>query len=129
MPALAIHLSRPHRRLAYAGLAAALVAVIVVVYARDTVGWWPIVAFGLGPDLALLLGAGSGLESGQLHPRAVPFYNFAHRFWGPVVLGTVALAASLPSAWLVGGLAWATHIAVDRAVGYGLRTRDGFQRA
>src|SRR5262245_6603448 len=129
VPALAIHLSRPHRRLAYAARAARLVAVLGVVHARDTLGWWPIVAFGLGPDLALLLGAGSGLDRGQIHPRAVPFYNLAHRFWGPVVLGTVAFAASLPPAWLVGALAWATHIAVDRTVGYGLRTRDGFQRA
>jgi Domain of unknown function (DUF4260) len=116
------------RRLAYAGLAAGLVAAIVFVYAREDVGWWPVVAFGLGPDVALLLGAGRGLERGQLHPRAVPLYNAVHRFWGPLALGIAALAASLPAAWLVGALAWATHVAVDRAVGYGLRTRDGFQR-
>ena len=128
MHAVAIHLSRPMRRVGYAVLAAALIALIVLVYARETVGWWPVVAFGLGPDLPLLLGAGRGLERGQLHPRAVPLYNLVHRFWGPVALGVIALAASLPAAWLVGALAWATHIAVDRAVGYSLRTRDGFQR-
>ena len=128
MHAAAIHLSRPARRVGYAVLAAALVSLIVLVYARETVGWWPVVAFGLGPDLALFLGAGRGLERGQLHPRAVPLYNLVHRFWGPVALGAIALAASLPAAWLVGALAWATHVAVDRAVGYTLRTRDGFQR-
>lgn len=25
-------------------------------------------------------------------------------------------------------LAWASHISIDRPLGYGLRTRDGFQR-
>jgi hypothetical protein len=129
MHAVATHLSPAHRRLAYAGLAAALVAVIVLVYARESVGWWPVVAFGLGPDLPLLLGAGRGLERGQLHPRAVSLYNAVHRFWGPLALGAITLAASLPAAWLVAALAWATHIAVDRAGGYSLRTRDGFQRS
>jgi hypothetical protein len=126
--AVATKISQSHRRLAYAGLAAALVGAIVFVYVREEVGWWPVVAFGLGPDLALLLGAGKGLERGQLHPRAVPLYNAVHRFWGPLALGIAALAANLPAAWLVGALAWAAHVAVDRAVGYGLRTRDGFQR-
>jgi hypothetical protein len=129
MTAIAFPLSSSHRRVGYAALAVVLVGLIVLVYARETVGWWPVVAFGLGPDLALLLGAGRGLEHGQLHPRAVPLYNLLHRFWGPLALGVVALAASLPAAWLVGALAWGTHIAVDRAVGYGLRSRDGFVRA
>jgi Domain of unknown function (DUF4260) len=124
----ALHLSRPARRAGYAALAAALVGLIVLVYARETVGWWPVVVFGLAPDLPLFLGAGRGLEKGQLHPRAVPLYNLVHRFWGPAALGALALVASLPAAWLVGALAWATHVAVDRAVGYGLRTRDGHQR-
>jgi hypothetical protein len=129
MHAHALSLSRSHRRLGYAVLAAGLVALIVLVYARETVGWWPVVAFGLGPDLPLLFGMGRGLERGRLHPRAVPLYNLVHRFWGPLALGTLALAAGLPAAWLVGALAWATHVAVDRAVGYGLRTRDGFIRS
>ena len=41
-----------------------------------------------------------------------------------------ALAAVvLPAGYLVGALAWAFHISLDRAVGYGMRTRDGFQRS
>ena len=63
-----------------------------------------------------------GLTKGQLHPRAVPLYNALHRFIGPVILAFVP-------GFLVGALAWGLHIAVDRAVGYGLRDRDGFQRA
>ena len=34
----------------------------------------------------------------------------------------------LPTGYLVGALAWAFHISLDRTVGYGKRTRDGFQR-
>jgi hypothetical protein len=30
---------------------------------------------------------------------------------------------------LVGALVWGFHVCFDRAVGYGLRTRDGLQRA
>jgi hypothetical protein len=31
--------------------------------------------------------------------------------------------------WLSAALGWALHIAIDRAVGYGLRGSDGFQRS
>lgn len=34
----------------------------------------------------------------------------------------------LPAVVFVSGVAWAAHIAVDRGVGYGFRTREGFQR-
>ena len=40
-----------------------------------------------------------------------------------MIIGSITLVA-----WLVGALAWALHVAIDRAVGYGLRTPDGFQR-
>ena len=91
----------------------------------------PYVAFlvGLiGPDLALLLGVSRGLAPGQLHPRAVPLYNALHRPWAPLALVAAAATGLLASPWLVLGAAWLVHIAVDRVVGYGLRTPDGFQR-
>ena len=122
--------SRSHRmRVAYAGLCALLIAVIVVEIGRLGGGYGQLAAFGLGPDLALVLGAGTGLARGQLHPRAVTAYNLLHRFWGPAALGALTLAGVLPTAFLLGALAWTLHVALDRAVGYGLRTRDGFQRA
>ena len=115
-------------RLASAALAAVLL-VAAVLAGLEEGGWWQLAAFGVGPDLALLLGAGRGLARGQLHPRAVPVYNAVHRFWGPAALGALALAGVVSTGFVGGALAWALHVAVDRGVGYGLRTRDGFQRS
>lgn len=122
------HPIRRWRRPAYALLAVSLLAAVAAAVADGTAEWWMAVAFGLSPDVALILGASPGLEKGQLHPRAVPLYNLLHRFWGPVVLASVAAAGLIPSAFLVGALAWAFHIALDRSVGYELRASDGFQR-
>jgi uncharacterized protein DUF4260 len=118
-----------HRRVAYAGLCALIVAVIVVELARRGGGYGQLAAFGLAPDLALVFGAGAGLAKGQLHPRAVTAYNLLHRFWGPAALATLTIAGVLPAAFVIGALAWTLHVALDRTVGYGLRTRDGFQRS
>ena len=113
-------------RIAYAALTAVLVAALAFEVAATDTSWWIVVVFLLGPDIALLLGIGSGLEKGQLHPRAVPLYNALHRYWGPAALALASLV--LPEGWLAAALAWALHVSVDRTVGYGLRTPDGFQR-
>jgi hypothetical protein len=117
----------PLRRSAYALLAIALAGTAAVLAAD---GAWPALAAGMvGPDLALLAGGGRGLAKGQLHPRAVPAYNAVHRLWGPVVVLAAAGAGVLGAFWLVLGVAWAAHVAMDRAAGYGLRDAAGFQRA
>src|SRR4051812_4928657 len=129
MSTVSLHRRNLSARLAYALLALLFLVVAVLEAVAHGTGWWQLAAFGLGPDLALLLGAGRGLERGRLHPRAVPAYNAVHRFWGPLVLGALAALGIVPAGFLVGALAWAFHVSLDRAVGYGLRTRDGFQRA
>jgi uncharacterized protein DUF4260 len=58
----------------------------------------------------------------------VPLHNALHRFWGPLVLIIVAVAAGVPRSWLAAGPAWAFHVAFDRATGLRLRSSDGFQR-
>jgi hypothetical protein len=63
---------------------------------------------------------------GRLNPRAVPAYNALHVYWGPLLLGVAA--AALGPAAATAALAWALHIAVDRAAGYGLRDRAGDRR-
>jgi hypothetical protein len=116
------------KRAGYAGLAVLLLAAVVAEVANHSTGYWQIATFALGPDLPLLFGAGAELERGQLHRRAVRPYNLVHRFWGPVALVVLGAVGVLETGWLIGGLAWAFHIALDRSLGYGLRTPNGFQR-
>ena len=113
-------------RILYAALTVALVAALALEMAVTDASWWLLLVFLLGPDVALLAGIGSGLEKGQLHPRAVPLYNALHRYWGPAALALASLV--LPEGWLAAALAWAVHVSLDRAIGYGLRTPEGFQR-
>ena len=116
-------------RVAYAGLAAALLASVVALIVVWDAAWWQTVAFALGPDLAVLYGIAPGLARRQLHPRAVSLYNALHRFWGPLALALAALAAGLPLGYLAGAIAWGIHVAFDRAIGLRPRSPDGFQRA
>ena len=128
MNATAIATPNPNARLASAAIAAVLLASILFVVITHDTGFWQLAAFGLGPDLALIYGASAGLQKGQLHPRAVPLYNLLHRYSLPLGLLIVTAFGLLPFGYVVGGLTWCFHISLDRAVGYGLRTRDGFQR-
>ena len=119
----------PARRFAYALAAAALLTAVVLETRSQGTGLWQAFAFGFGPDLALFLGIGAGLERGQLHPRAVSTYNLVHLYYLPVALAIAAAVGLVPLGFLVGALAWAFHISLDRTVGYRLRARDGRQRA
>jgi hypothetical protein len=117
------------KQVAYGALAAALLAFAVFELVEHGTGWWQFLAFGAGPDLALFAGIAPGLEKGRLHPRAVPLYNALHRFWGPLALAALAAFGAVSLGFFVGAIAWALHIALDRTIGYGLRTPDGFQRS
>jgi hypothetical protein len=128
MEATAIASRSSTGRLAYATLTSLLLAAIFFEVVKHGTGYWQLAAFGFGPDLALFYGASGNLEKGQLHPRAVRVYNLVHRYWLPLGLMTLASFDLLPLGSFIGGLAWCFHISLDRAVGYGLRTRDGFQR-
>jgi hypothetical protein len=119
------------RRLAYAAGAVGLLASAIAVFVSVDAGWWVFPVFAIGPDLAFIAGIGQPgtHERGQMPSRAVPVYNALHRIWGPLALGVLAAAGFLPPVLLVGALVWGFHIFLDRAIGYGLRTRDGFQRS
>jgi hypothetical protein len=114
-----------------AWLALGLLATAFAVFEVARHGRGPLVltlTFALAPDLPMLIGAKRTLARGRLAPAAVPFYNLAHRVWGPLVL-LVACTFWIDSAALfTGGLAWLAHIAIDRATDFGLRTRQEFQR-
>jgi hypothetical protein len=121
MHALAdVNLPFPLRRVAWAALFAGSLGIALALDA----GAWQLWALLVAPDAALFLGIGRGLEKGRLHPRAVRLYNALHRPAGPVALALASIW--LGQEWLAGALAWLAHIAIDRAVGYGLRDADGY---
>ncbi|MDQ0952894.1 hypothetical protein QFZ24_006817 [Streptomyces phaeochromogenes] len=91
------------------------------------------VAFFIAPDLTFLVGIGDarGMAKGRLQPRAVPYYNTAHRALVPLALMTLYTFGPPALAWPPAFAAlcgWLAHISYDRAFGYGLRTKEGFQR-
>jgi len=88
-------------------------------------------AFLILPDLTFLVALDDAprMAKGQLSPRAVPYYNAMHRALVPLallVLYTVAPVTWAPAFAALCG--WLAHISYDRAFGYGLRTKEGFQR-
>ena len=90
-----------------------------------------LILFVIAPDLTFLAGLKQAreMEPGQLPPVAVPWYNAAHRAWVPVLL--LAAYTVSPLTWaplFAAGLGWLAHIALDRSMGYGLRSAAGFQR-
>ncbi len=87
--------------------------------------WWLIAVGVVGPDLSFLAAIGQAPDAPGLMPRrAVVPYNLVHHPAGPVaLLALAAIAMSAPAAVLA--ISWASHIVWDRAVGYGLRARDG----
>jgi len=102
----------------------ALAAVIAIAYIYIGFPWWTLLAMFLVFDLSAL---------GYLHsPRSgALWYNLVHNYTAPALLGAVYLLFALNDkpVWILGFLAgtWAFHIAVDRALGYGLKLPDAFQ--
>jgi Domain of unknown function (DUF4260) len=124
-------IERPRRlALRHAWLVPGLaVAVYANALATDHgLGLVPLLVFGIVPHLAFLVGIGQPHAPGQLAPRAVPLFNMMHHPGLPVALLALAAVGVLPVFWLVGALAWLGHIAVDLALGDGLRTADGWRR-
>lgn len=89
-------------------------------------GLVPLLVFGIVPHLPVLLGFGQPHARGQLAPRAVPVFNAMHHPVAPLAMLSLAATGVLPAFWLVGALAWLSHIVVDWAMGDGLRTADGY---
>lgn len=121
----------PIKRAGWA-VAAVVVGAFALFEAVKYGGWaWGAAGVGLlGPDLAFLAAIGAPVpEHGRLPARAVRSYNLLHRC--PLPVGAMAISALVPIShaafvpWFVLGLAWLTHIALDRALGFGLRAADG----
>ena len=81
--------------------------------------WSVFLPLFLVPDLSLL-GYLAGPRTGALA------YNLAHSHVGPMTMITVGLATGSVS--VAGyGLIWCAHIGFDRALGYGLKSPEGFR--
>jgi hypothetical protein len=88
-------------------------------------------AFFVLPDLTFLVALGDAprMAKGQLPPRAVPYYNAMHRALVPLTLLVLCVVVPFTGAAAFAALCgWLAHISYDRAFGYGLRTKEGFQR-
>ena len=106
------------------GLAIAIYANSVA--ASHNLGLVPLLLFGILPHLTVLLGLGQPHGRRQLAPRAVAAFNVMHHPAVPMALAGVAAMGIIGPFWLVGALAWLSHIVVDWALGDGLRSPDGF---
>ncbi|KHL09070.1 uncharacterized protein DUF4260 [Mumia flava] len=87
--------------------------------------WWVVLAAFLAFDLSML---------GYLRSSAVgaTTYNLVHNFVAPAVaaVAAVVVAPADPVASTAVGVvacAWAFHVGVDRALGYGLKLPDSFR--
>lgn len=98
--------------------AAAAAALAVIAWRLDPD--WRLTAVALIlPDLSI-----AGYALGPRRGAAI--YNAAHSYGGPALLAMAAAATEARTVAAVATL-WALHIAVDRALGYGLKQASGFR--
>ena len=92
----------------------------ILLYAHTGASWWRFGALLLVPDV-LMAGYWLGPR------RGAAFYNFAHTYIGPVLLAGFAIVSS-HLGLLPYSLIWTAHIAMDRALAYGLKYPTGFKK-
>ena len=102
-------------RLEWAAIAVAALAF----YAMAGFSWWLFAVLILAPDVSML-GYLAGPRVGAIA------YNALHILIVPLLLTLAGYAIANSMAMAI-GLIWIIHIAVDRALGYGLKLSTGFQ--
>lgn len=110
------------QRLEAGAVAVAALAAVIVLYPER---WWVVVAAFLLFDLSMV---------GYLKSTAVgaTTYNAVHNYALPALAALAALAlepVSEPASTAAGltACAWAFHVGVDRALGYGLKLPNSFK--
>jgi hypothetical protein len=98
---------------------AAWLAASLFAYDASAWPWWVFLATLLAPDL-LMVGYLAGNTVGAWS------YNIGHTLMGPAVLLAWWWSGG-PNATLAWGAIWLAHIGMDRALGYGLKLKEGFQ--
>ena len=115
------HTFRPTRT----ALAFALLGCAAALAHHHGITLWVLAVGVIGPDLSFLAAIGApNPGNGTLPRRAVRPYNLVHHPAGPLLLTAVGLTLSAPLATVI-GLAWSSHQAWDRGLGYRLRNTDG----
>jgi hypothetical protein len=94
-------------------------AAAIVFYAMSGVSWWLFALLILAPDLSML-GYLAGPRVGAVA------YNALHILIAPLVLAIAGILLAGPITTAV-ALIWIAHIAIDRALGYGLKLPTGFR--
>src|SRR5690625_5268346 len=102
----------------------ALAGAILIAYVYFGYAWWGLLVMFLIFDVSAL-GYFKGPRIGAL------VYNAVHNYTAPALLAGAYLISHMLEnpIWLLGFLSgtWAFHVAVDRALGYGLKLAEGFQ--
>lgn len=98
-----------------------LVVLIATILAFISSGhsWWLFAAFFFVPDLSML-GFLFGRQVGAIS------YNIAHSYAGPLILAAYGIIAPEPFV-MAPAIIWGAHIAVDRLLGFGLKSTAGFR--
>ena len=110
-------ISAPKLLLHAEGLAALVAACIV--YHKLSASWIEFAVLFLAPDI-FMLGYLSGKKTGAL------FYNSAHTYLVPFVLGLIAWFGNVPVLTPI-AVIWFAHIGFDRLLGYGLKYPTDFK--
>lgn len=114
-PALRVTAPVSVQRIESAAVSALLMIGTIVLYPS---WWWAPLALFLLFDLSAL----GYLRSARAGAAG---YNLVHNYTLPAALGILAVTTGAGWAGIV-ALAWGFHVAVDRALGYGLKHDDAF---
>lgn len=96
----------------------ALAAAAILAFHAVGGDWWLFGALILLPDLSML----GYLAGSSVGARS---YNLAHTYVAPASVAAVGWATG-HGLWLETALIWCAHIGADRALGFGLKYREGF---
>jgi hypothetical protein len=99
------------------GLVGLIVAILL--YGELDRSWWLLVVLFLAPDLSMI-----GYAAGNRIGAAA--YNAVHTIVGPLILAAIGVLGDRELATAI-ALIWLAHIAMDRAIGYGLKLPTGFK--
>jgi len=97
----------------------AILLVMLGIYYANDFSWWHFLILILVPDVSML-GYLGGKKIGAV------MYNIGHCYIGPAIVAGYALLSDI-NTLIPLCIIWAAHIGADRALGYGLKSTEGFR--